>query len=240
MKIQSLFILALFSLNFIACQKDEDPQPELKTISEEEAAEIVEGALASQSEGIATETLDAAYVADEYAEKIVGGSPCGMTYDSTVDRSLNNPYITALYSSTWEWEVFCNNLDIPTTMNYARTTAGTYATNRLESDDQANSTWTVDNLFGGNPYLINGVYERNGTQQSLIRDQNAFSSNILIEVDDLVIDKDDKHIESGIASFTLTGEVEGGESFSFEGDIIFLGDLSANLIINGTVYTIEL
>ncbi|MBR9922110.1 MAG: hypothetical protein GYB31_14825 [Bacteroidetes bacterium] len=240
MNFKLFLIPTLFALLFFtACQPEEEPQPEEKDLTEEEAAEIVEGALASDAEGITAEALDAAYVGDQYAEKS-GGSPCGMVFDSTIDRSISNAFITAFYSSDWQWEVYCNDLEIPVSMEFDRSTEGSYTTNRLESEDAAVGNWTLDNLFGGDPYVINGTYERIGQQVSLVRNENVINSEVVITVEDLVIDKDDKRIESGIASFTLSGEVVGGESFSFDGDIIFLGDMAANVIINGNVYTIEL
>lgn len=241
MKFQLILVPVLFAFCFTACQQDTvDPTPEKEAITEEEAVDIVEGALSTQSSGITSDAMDAADIADEYAEKSGGGSPCGITFDSTVVRSTSNAYITANYAFNWEWMVICNDLEIPVSLVFDRDMNGTYATNRMESDDQAVSGWTVDNLFGGEPYVLNGSYERTGYQESLVGETRAFNSLVSIEIDDLVIDKDDHRIESGIASFTLTGEVVDGESFEITGDIIFLGDLSANLIINGNVYTIEL
>ncbi|MEL7222933.1 MAG: hypothetical protein AAGJ93_16545 [Bacteroidota bacterium] len=54
------------------------------------------------------------------------------------------------------------------------------------------------------------------------------------------IDKGKQRIASGIASFELSGNFNGENDFSYTGDIIFLGDDAANVIINGNTYTIDL
>ena len=61
-----------------------------------------------------------------------------------------------------------------------------------------------------------------------------------VEVEDLSIDKGEKEIVSGIAQFTLSGNVNGEVDYSVTGTIVFLGEGTANVIINGNTYTIEL
>ena len=231
-------LISTAALSF-SCEKTED-EPGTSTISDEEALEIVSGATMTASEGLTAEAVEMAYVADAVLEK--GPSPlaCGETADSTFVREINLDRITGLYSNYLFWGLECNDLDLPNSIFFGREMAGNYETARLISADEAESDWDISSLLTGPNYIFNGQYERNGTQESKVRDMRNFSSNVLIEVEDLNIDKGEKEIVSGIAQFTLTGNVNGEVDYSVTGTIVFLGEGTANVIINGNTYTIEL
>lgn len=237
-----LFVLAFLSssLVFTACEQD-DPEPATnETITEEEMVDLLEGALVNGSEGLVAEMAAAAKVSDEALEKDLKSLECGETADSTVTRNFTNAYITSAYNSTWTWTLFCNAQNLPTEIAFGRSTEGTYETARLLSDDSATSDWSVSQLIFGPNYVINGSYEREGTQESKVRQMRSFTSQILITVDDVNIDKGEQQITSGIASFTLTGTGSEGGSFTADGDLVFNGDGTLTLIINGNSYVIDL
>jgi hypothetical protein len=54
------------------------------------------------------------------------------------------------------------------------------------------------------------------------------------------ISKSTYEIIAGEGTVTVTGENSGGNSFSFTGSIVFNGDGTATLTLNGTEYTINL
>ena len=242
-KIKTNWLLALIfmggGLFLTSCEK-EDNTPEDQEVSIEDAADALMGALSNSSEGLAAEMEAAAKVADEATQKNLTVLECGETRDSTTTYSLNNSYITANYSTTWSWGLVCNAQSIPTAVTLGRATQGTYETARMSSDDSAESDWTVTQLLTGPNFVINGSYERDGSQASKVRDMRSFTSDILFTLDDLNIDKGTRRITSGIASFSISGASSTGNSFSFEGDIVFNGDGSATFIINGEQYTIDL
>jgi hypothetical protein len=243
-KFQSaLFVFAFFALGTLttSCDKEAtDTTPEnLKQPTEEDAVDAMTGALQASTEGMAQEIDATADLAESYTEKS-GGSPCGETFDSTFVRSVNETNITAEYAFTWEWSLDCNAADIPLGLNLATTSSGTYETARMLSQDASSSTWTVDSLFTGANYVFNGTFERTGAQESKVRNQNVFTSVITIEVDDLNIDKGTKQIKSGIAEATIVITGSGGNTQTFSGDLVFNGDGSVTLIINGNSYTIDL
>lgn len=223
-----------------SCKKDAGENPALNAeISEEEAAAVVEGAVAARSQGLGAEMEDALYLAGEYAEKS-GSNPCGEPFDSTMTRSVDNANLTASYAVSWSWLVSCNALQIPVAIDYQRNIEGSYETARLISDDEAASNWAISNLIQGEHYILDGTYTRQGSQQSKVRDQNSFYSSLLIEVDSLHVDKGTRQIQSGTAGFTLTITGPGSNSQTFEGAIAFNGDGSATIIINGNSYTVNL
>ncbi|GJM33037.1 MAG: hypothetical protein DHS20C18_20380 [Saprospiraceae bacterium] len=218
-----------------ACNKEEE---QIATVTEEDAVEVVENALKVESEGLVVEVEDAALVTEEYVEKTL--PPCGASFDSTVVRNISNAYITADYTSNWNWTIICNNQNIPATLNFNRTTQGQYETTRLLSDDSAAGGWTIDNIILGDTYVINGVYSRQGNQESKVRNRLTFTSSVEFDLSDLVVDKDIYRILSGTATFTISGTSSGGGSFQYSGEIIFLGDGMATITLNGHTYTVDL
>lgn len=243
-KFQSvLFICALFAFGTLltSCDREQiDNTPDnMKQATEEDAVDAMTGALQASTEGIAQEIEATTDLAETYTEKS-GGSPCGETFDSTFVRSVDEANITADYTFTWEWSVECNAADIPVALNLGTTASGKYETARMLSEDTSGSTWNVNNLFTGANYVFNGTFERTGAQESKVRNQNAFTSVITIEVDDLNIDKGTKQIVSGIAEATVVITGSGGDSQAFSGDLIFNGGGSVTLIFNGNSYTIDL
>ncbi|MFK8163948.1 MAG: hypothetical protein AB8H12_15990, partial [Lewinella sp.] len=105
--------------------------------------------------------------------------------------------------------------------------------------DESASSLTVNNLTGGANLNVSGSFFRTGTQESAARQQRSLNSNCEITLENLKINKGTKRIESGQATFLLTGSSSGGRSFSVEGSIIFHGSGAATVIINGNQYEVN-
>ena len=236
----SLVVAMVFSLSFFSCDKEEDTPTEDLKVSEEEAVDIITGAIVYSSEGMSSEAMDAADLADDIAEKGLTSIECGDVSDSTIVRSYNDARITADYTIDLGWALNCSDIGIPTTLEVDRTTAGDYETSRMSSTDNATGGWVLSDIITGPNYIINGTYHRTGQQTSNVGEMRSFSSTIDLTLDNLNIDKGQHRIKSGIASFTLTGVTGTGETYTFDGDIVFLGGGSANIIINGNTHTIDL
>lgn len=235
-----LFILLMaFGLFATSCNKEtEEPQD---ILNEEEIVAVVEGAMLADTDGLAAQSEDAVYIAEQYTVKdALGGGPCGETQDSTVSYNYADPRITAAYTSTFIWTLNCNNASIPQSLDFDRTAEGNYETARMISDDSAAGDWLVENIVTGANYVINGTYSRQGSQTSKVRNLNVFTSSLQVGLDDLNLDKGTRRIVSGIASFTLTGSGTGGRSFSYEGDLVFNGNGSVTILVNGHSHTIDL
>lgn len=239
----SIFTFALLlttGMTTFSCERDTEDDPGTTTIADEEILAIVSGALVTETEGATAEAVEMAYVADAVLEKGPTALSCGETADSTFTRSVNEARLTALYENYLFWGLNCNENDLPTSIFFGRTLNGDYESERLISDDEATSDWLIESLLLGPNYVFNGRYERSGTQESKVRDMRNFSSTVIIEIEDLNIDKGEKRIASGLATFTLTGTVNSETTFSQAGNIVFLGDGAANIIINGTTYAVDL
>jgi len=229
------FALALFST---ACNKEKE-EPEA-VLNEEEIVALVEGAMMKSTDGLAAQTESAVVIAEDYAAKTVLGGPCGQTKDSTLTYNFSNAFITAAYSSTLEWTLNCNNAMIPQSLDFNRIGTGTYETARMTSDDNAEGNWLVTNLVTGDNYVFNGMYVRQGSQTSKVRNQNTFTSTLTITGSNLNLSKATRRLASGTASFTLVGSGTGGRSFNYEGSLVFNGNGSVTITVNGQTRTIDL
>ncbi|MFN7117669.1 MAG: hypothetical protein ACK4TA_12785 [Saprospiraceae bacterium] len=220
-----------------ACNQSENAATNL---SNEEVAIVLEGALSNGTQGISSEVNDLILLTQQYAQKSVTNQYCGQSFDSTVVRNIDETRITASYTATWKWKVNCNNLRIPTSLDFNRTSNGTYATARISSDDNAGSNWSIGNLLTGTAYTLNGTYTREGSQTTTIRNQNSFTSQVNISVNSLSVNKNTLRIDSGTATFTLSGSGTDGNNFSYQGNIVFNGNGSATVTINGETFDIQL
>lgn len=239
-KIWNNFILSatIFTaaFGFTACDKEESSA----NLSNEEVALVVEGALVSETQGISKEVNDAVFITQEYAQKTSNNERCGQAFDSTVTRSINEARVTANYMATWNWAVNCNNLRVPTSLDFGMTTTGEYETQRMISDDNAASEWTISNLFTGASYTFTGSYSREGSQTAKVRDQNSFNSDLDVIITSLNVNKSTLRIDSGTATFKLVGSGTEGNRFSYEGSIVFNGNGAATITINGETFEIQL
>ncbi|MBK6903437.1 MAG: hypothetical protein IPH04_11690 [Saprospirales bacterium] len=225
-----LFLALSFSLLSSSCKKEE----EAVAMTEEEAVEVIESSMSAEAQGMAGEASDVAEAAESFADE----SLCGMTGDSSLSYTIDQVNLQASYTIAWGWELVCTGF-IPNTLEFVRTTDGTYETNRLKSDDSAISSWDITNLVTGTQYIMNGSYTREGSQESKIGQQNEFSSTLVITATDILVDKVTQEIAGGTASFTLTGNGSGGSDVSYTGTIVFNGNQSATLTINGNSHPLN-
>ena len=86
---------------------------------------------------------------------------------------------------------------------------------------------------------MNGAYTRNGSQESKIGQQNSFTSTLTITASNLLVDKSTQEINGGTASFTLEGSGSGGTNITYTGSIVFNGNQSATLTLNGNSYPLN-
>ncbi len=232
-------IALMFVVTFTtSCDRDNDDTPDLVEISEEDAVDVIEGALTMNTEGLVSEVENASEVADKYAEKTL--SPCGVTFDSTFSVAHNTAFIEASYTNILEWTVYCNDAEIPVSLDFGRESQGDYETTRMESLDASSSLWSLDNLILGTEYVLNGDYSRSGSQTSKVRNENSLTSTVEMSLTNLSVDKGSRRIESGTADVTVSGQSSTGHSFTFEAEVIFQGNGSAIVVVNGNSYEIDL
>ncbi len=238
-KIVALFFLSAF-FTFTSCRPDgNNTLPDIKEMTEEDALDIIETAVVDESGGIAKEVEQAATIAEDYAYKNLLDTPCGVEKDTGFVYEHNGNLFTAAYSTTTTFILNCNDLDVPESLDYMAQTTGTYTGQAMSSSDIGQSVWNLDNLTAGTDYILNGTYMRSGTQNSLVRNQNSFVSNMSFTLEDVSINKGNYRIDSGVASYVLEAATDNGNNYTFEGTIVFSGNQTAEVIINGHSYQLE-
>lgn len=224
-----------------SCEKEPTGTPGSEdAITDEEAVALVEGAMALEAEGLTAELDAAIEVTQPMLQKSPTNPYCGIGNDSTVTHTFTSARFDGNLSTDWQWMLNCDDNDLPVSLTYNRTGEVSYESLRLISSDYAEGNWSMTNLLGGAEYLFNGSYERNGTQESKVRNQTSLESTVKFNLTDLAVGKVKRQINSGAATFTITGETSTGNSYSLSGTITFLGDGAAEVVINGTVYAIDL
>jgi hypothetical protein len=225
-----LFLLAGF-LFFSACNNSDNETD--SPITDEDAVEVIESAFTLGTQGLTDGILGAALIARLYSEKSGNNDYCGVPFDSTLTIGINQPAVTANYSTTVAWTVNCNNVQIPQTIDFQRTASGSYETDRSSASNQISSSWTIGNLIGGNNWTFAGTYSSSGNFTSKVRDQRQWNNTFELTLSDIQVSKDFYSIVSGTGTFSLLLSDGDGNSRTFEGGIEFLGNAKATLTING-------
>ncbi|MEP2276361.1 MAG: hypothetical protein ABJH98_12955 [Reichenbachiella sp.] len=240
-KVPQIALLAMLSLGtiFTSCEKDESTKT--TEITEEDAYDVVEGTLSSETYGL-TETVEqASLTAEEQAcYTSEAAIECGTLYTivyAVQDTSSNLSYD---YNAEANYELTCTNLKVPSIFDFETTVTGTYDALRMSSQDSFESEITIAGLEPSETTAIfNGSYERNGTQKSKVSDNRNFTSQVINTLNDLKINKSNHKIEGGIAMLNILLTTD-DESKSFTAHLTFHANNTAILDINGTVYTVYL
>lgn len=207
-------------------------------VTVKDATAVLQGALSKNAQGLVMEISDAAAKTQNAVRNL--SSNCGASFDTTSIRTLNNAYVNATYTSNWAWSLSCNRLQIPQSFTFTRSAQGAYNSSKISSDDSSNGNWTVGNLVTGTAWTFGGTYTRSGSQVSSIKSPHSFTSELTVNASNIMVNKSNTRIESGTASFKLTGSNNAGETFTFEGNIVFNGNGTATVTINGQTFEIPL
>lgn len=228
----SILLLTLLLLH-TACNKEE-VQPEM---SEEEIIEIIEPTLKATSGGVVT-NLEA--VSEELVKSISSESLCDSLLTYTTGQTYEGQQLEASYLIQLYYELNCNLFGVPVAALVSSTSTSEWSTNRLRSEGNVTFSGSVEGLeLLETAITIDGDYMLVGDQQADFKETYEINSILNFTLSEVKINKQDFHIESGSAAFTFTGTTQYG-TFSQTGDILFNGDGTALLNINGNTYLITI
>lgn len=241
------FAAILFSalvLSASSCRKETEEDP---AVSADDAADAIEASLAKSSGGMANEMGSMAQLCDDggvyrLMPDATLSTPiqCGVQYDSTITRAFSNSTTSFNYSVSWDYMLTCNN-NVPSSFAFNHTMNGNYDAPRVSSNDNASGGWTITGFENTSTVLTcNGNYTRNGSQTSKVRNHTTFTSEITLNMTNVTINKSDKTVAGGSASVSINGSTSAGKAYSFTGQIVFNGNGSATLTLNGNTYTITI
>ncbi len=227
-----LFTLLLAGLG--ACRKSAEDVAEL--ISESEAAEIVETAVSGRSAGLTLPTVDMAQIIDTYLQT------CGVPGDTTLQKSNANGFATYNYTFGLEWLIHCNGLGLPLDASVDVTGNGTFSTARWSGSDQGTGTLTFTGLgVQETAYVVNGSYALSGDLTGdLRRVDPSFDCTTTIQITDLRIAKSTYQITGGTGTIQVVATNGQGNTRTLDGTLVFNGDGTVTVTVNGHVKTFQI
>lgn len=217
-------------LAFSGCTKEET-----SSVTTDDVADALGYALEGNTAGINSQVEDAVITYEMAASGKSTLNYCNVPFDSSVTKAGTFGQKQYNYLFNWDYELTCNNFNIPQYFTFNYDAQGTYDTPRMSSNDSADAGFTLENLTGGSYYLFNGSYVRQGSQQSKVRNQRSFNSTIELTLNNVSIDKNTYEITGGTAILVISGEGSDGNDFYYEGQIDF-GVSTATATINGEEY----
>ncbi len=218
-----------------ACSKNSNDTT--ASISTDDAATIMANSMSSGSGGMVSASADITL----NAQVTFNANPgCGGTKTYNFSRqSPANASVTYSYNFNYTYTLNCVN-NLPDNVSGSATSTGSFDGPSMSSNDSGTTTFTVGGLVQSSAnYTVNGEYKRSGSFAKKTGNMNQGSSNVDIIVSSLVVPKSGGVIASGTANFTLSGS-SNNSSYSFNGTITFTGNNSANLVVNGTAYVVNL
>jgi len=232
-----LWVISLVFVIFTSCKKDENSA--IEGVSEEEAVEVVQNTMSSESGGLSEQIETSTAIVAAYSTS--RNDICGLSFDTAIilTNTLGSQ-ISYQYNFSWDWVINCNQWQIPESVAFSYNMNGWYNGPNMSAQDSANQSFQLSGLELSQDYLTyNGSYQREGLYQSKIGSQRSFMSKITIETINVKVNKTSYKIESGTANITVFIETSDGKTFSFDGTITFNGNDIATLAFEDE-YAIEL
>ena len=249
-----LFFLTLSGFIFNSCSDDDD-SPRGVTVTNQDAAEIIESALKKNNGGFTTiiTNLTDRLKTDEIIPN-TGKASGSSTKNSIKDIDCNTTYVDDSYEYKYEGSLVisdftgvssftlnCNNLGLPETIDFNATTDGGFETFRFLYKGQTTTNTEVSGLgILAQNFFLNGSYVRTGSLYFKLRDI-TLNSNTIFNLTNVTVNKYDElfyPLTGGTGNVTLTA-TSGSNTFTFESSIVFKGNGTATLIIDGETFEIS-
>ena len=237
-KVFYFFVIAL-SLVFLAtsCNKDNELNDSAIT---NDVADDIAASLGKSNSGLSGELEDIAKLAAEYPNTKAATLDTIYSVDTTFTRSsAEGAIISYSYSFHAEWGYVLQGATL-NNIYYNAVVEGSYDAPRIGGSGNREGHWVMTGLQISSPtYIINGTSARLGNSHSKVRKKSTITSNSEVTLTDVKVDKSTYLIKGGTLSWNISGTVNDKE-YSYSATIIFNGDGTAGLSINGTSYTIDL
>lgn len=224
---RQLLLLSLFGF-LISCSGDDEATQ--SDVTNAEAAEEIGATLAAD---VVNLTMDIETLSEDAengraaADGRIEG--CGVSYDTTINKTYTGVYITGEHTVTYGYELTCDGV-IPSQLDATFTSTGTRSTARLTSSASTTGTMTTTGIEPSNEaYTLNSSMTRNASVEG---SEKSYSSLSNITLTDLIITKSTMMIASGSATYTYSGTTGEGKSYSYTASITFNGDETATIVFN--------
>ncbi|HKK39547.1 MAG TPA: hypothetical protein VJ949_09020 [Cryomorphaceae bacterium] len=235
MKKVKFMVATLLLIGATACN-DKADEPTY-TPTNEDAARILEESLAHSSGGMSDEIGVLGGALDAKSGEII--LECGVPFDTTFTYVLSGN-ATGSWTRNWNLLMHCPagenaSLDVNTTYN--GNFDGSFRS--LEREGSRNWVWSEIGPLGDLRFM-NGTGAHSGNRYFNENQENIFSWDYEAEWTTVAISKETNQIDSGSGVFTLIMTGPQGNSFTFDGSVVFNGEQSATVTVNGEVYEVNL
>lgn len=218
-----------------SCKKNKE-----EAITSDDAADAVSETMQYKSGGY-PEDIEAAstYTYNLNLGTVNPGLHCGESHDSTITGSITGS-VTASFTHTWQYTLNCDSNSNPVSITGTGNHTGEYDGPRIHSNTNGTRNWIITGLdSGSSDYIYNGNHSRTGVHTSKVGKKNTFTTSIQTVTTNLLVDKTTKHIVSGSATVNATCTSSSGKEYTFSGTLVFNGNETATLTLNGNTYTIN-
>lgn len=233
---KNLFFIALLGLavfSLTSCRKD--PEEVVALLTDSEAVEILEDAIASKTSGMTAPTIEASELVGAYIEN------CNVPGDTTFANTKSVGAVTHDYDYSLDWLVSCENL-VPQSAAVGINGAGEFTS--LHWDGL--NTIEGDLVFTGlspsqTEYIVNGSYDQVGNLTGSVRQRNpTFSCTVAMSLDNLTLNKTTQRFTGGSGDATVTANAANGETKTISGTFVFNADGTVTITLStGHSHTFE-
>lgn len=235
----SLYFLAIaiFTLGLTtSCQKDETTNADVTS----EVADEIASSLASPYTGITDEMADfTENVEDNYSSLKSAVTDTLYAIDTLFAKS-NNTGATFLYNYSYNLAYGLVYESGNTFAYYNGSLSGSYDGTRFSGTEERTNVWNLSGFaINDTEYILNGTIERDGSTQSKIGAMSYMESTSEITVTNVRMNKGNYDFEGGTMSWHISGTVA-SQSFDYTASVVFSGDGTATLTLEGIVYIINL
>jgi len=239
--LRSFAFIGLVAGALLSCNKNNSTTPNAN--STDEAADLVTASVSTNTQGGALNSFSDVSVSSE--SKINIDSLCGTVWTDSVSRGTPvtpGVPINYFYKANYSYALNCTNGIFNHSATVTSAYSGSFANNSLSSTYTGSGDFTIAGLGKTySTYVINGEYKRSGSFQSKTDTSYHGTHSIDIVFSNLTLIKPLDVIKSGSeATFTISGNMPSKGAFNYTGNIVFNGDDSATLTVNGTVYLLNL
>jgi hypothetical protein len=226
----------IMCLSSTSCKKNDTTS----TGDTQDIADEIAASVGSSNSGLSSEIVSTAQLTKDY--KSLKSSVIDTLYsvDTMFTKSsTSGAKITYNYSYNVKYGYVFDNNSL-NNMYYNSVLNGSYDALRISSTDDRKSSWVVTGLpASSSNYVLNGTTERTGSSQSKVRNKRSFTSGSQITLTDVKVNKSSLLIVSGTLNWSISGTLN-GQSYSYSAVLIYQGNGTAQLTLNGTAYTISL
>jgi hypothetical protein len=240
MKKFPFFIIPVILVCIFSCKK---PSNSGVKITGDDAANIIAGSLATNTNGITTISANMALNSTTLYSNNPG---CGVTHtDSVTQQSVAGAQTTFSYKVKYINKLNCNTSNQPDNVTSVVNCNGNFNTPGVAVTNSGNANFTVAGLVPTSIfYVINGEFKYNGTFKLKADTTNVGTVSIDMLAKNITITKstvtNPSSITAGSATISIIGNTPKRGSFNFNGVLIYNGSGTALLTLNGIAYIIDL